>query len=605
MAKKPLVSLLLLFYNQEDFVEDAVKGALSQDYDNCEVILSDDCSTDNTFQKIKEIVKNYSGNKKLIINRNDNNLGLIKHINKCLFELSKGEIICLTGGDDVSLETRVTDTVDYFQSNPNLTALTMSYYIIDKVGNITGKRQINADETIKVSNKKYLTSDSMMWGLCGLAFSRIVLDIFGKLNDDCQTEDSVLRFRSILIGDVLTSAKFGLRYRVHGSNISHVSRIFKLKTLPISKQYERDLTVAKQYIESHIYHILKYKIKHYKRYRNLSEKISLTNIFIGKGIVFVFRLFSVWFYKFKVSWIEKSIMKIFKIRLLQIYNLLYFIINRNKILVIAGWMQSKGSKVLSNNFGDDINYALVSFLSGGQKVINLDGNVLFGNKINTVKYACIGSIVDTGFLDKNTIIWGSGSMFGDIKQFGIPNKVLSVRGVLTRKCFLEMGVDCPEIYGDPALLLPMVYPCKEHKKYKYGLIPHLIDFNLQNVKDFQEKYKDCVKVIDLHEYDDWREIVRQICQCEYVMSSSLHGLIVSDAYNIPNIWIKLSNNVAGGYFKYHDYFSAVNRNQKAPVNLMNKAIDPEIIMTEYKYEPIVIDREKLLDVCPFKKNNYA
>ena len=58
-SNKPLVSLVIAFYNQENFVEDAVKGALSQTYDNLEIILSDDCSTDKTFEVIRKCTRDY------------------------------------------------------------------------------------------------------------------------------------------------------------------------------------------------------------------------------------------------------------------------------------------------------------------------------------------------------------------------------------------------------------------------------------------------------------------------------------------------------------------------------------------------------------------
>ena len=264
-------------------------------------------------------------------------------------------------------------------------------------------------------------------------------------------------------------------------------------------------------------------------------------------------------------------------------------------------MKSFGNKIIPGNFGDDINYALVKYLSNNKYVINIRRNILFEKKLNILNYACIGSIIDT-YLNKNTIVWGSGSMEGKIENAEKPLKICSVRGPLTRQVLLKNGIDCPENYGDPALLLPMIFPCKQEKKYKYGLIPHICDYKLPNISIFREKYKESAIIIDLKNYVDWHDIVIQINQCEYIISSSLHGLIISDAYGIPNIWIKLSNNIIGGNFKFLDYFASVNREQKKPVDLVNKPIIAEDVIKQYQYHPITFDTDTILKSCPFYHN---
>ena len=84
----PLVTFLLIAYNQEKYIEDACLAALSQKYNFMEIIFSDDCSTDNTYKIMEGIVRRYTGPHKIILNRNDVNLGLIKHINKTCIILS-------------------------------------------------------------------------------------------------------------------------------------------------------------------------------------------------------------------------------------------------------------------------------------------------------------------------------------------------------------------------------------------------------------------------------------------------------------------------------------------------------------------------------------
>ena len=99
----PLVSLCILTYNQERYIRETVEGTLSQDYQNLEIIISDDNSTDSTFQIIKEISDCYLGPHRLIINQNNSNLGIVEHVNKVIFDLSHGAYIMLSGGDDVCM----------------------------------------------------------------------------------------------------------------------------------------------------------------------------------------------------------------------------------------------------------------------------------------------------------------------------------------------------------------------------------------------------------------------------------------------------------------------------------------------------------------------
>ena len=78
-TQKELISFFALTYNQEKYIEDSLKGLFSQTYSPLEIIISDDCSTDKTFEIIQKFVSEYKGPNKVIINRNEKNLGLIKH----------------------------------------------------------------------------------------------------------------------------------------------------------------------------------------------------------------------------------------------------------------------------------------------------------------------------------------------------------------------------------------------------------------------------------------------------------------------------------------------------------------------------------------------
>ena len=88
----PLVTFALFAYNQEKYIREAVEAALAQDYPNLEIILSDDCSTDRTFEVIQNIVSKYKGRHRVIHNRNQSNLGISRHLNMA-FSMVSGDFV--------------------------------------------------------------------------------------------------------------------------------------------------------------------------------------------------------------------------------------------------------------------------------------------------------------------------------------------------------------------------------------------------------------------------------------------------------------------------------------------------------------------------------
>ena len=87
--------------------------------------------------------------------------------------------------------------------------------------------------------------------------------------------------------------------------------------------------------------------------------------------------------------------------------------------------------------------------------------------------------------------------------------------------------------GDPGLLINKVFPKKEFKKYHYGLIPHFVDKNLNIVKELSLSLKNSV-IIDITSKPN--EVVKKIKNCDFILSSCLHGLVAADSFKIPSIW---------------------------------------------------------------------
>src|SRR4051812_14586565 len=118
-SHKPLLSFCLVAYNQAAFIRDAVEAALSQTYSPLEIILSDDCSSDVTFEIIREVASAYSGPHLVRVNRTARNCGLCQHVNQ-VAELARGELIIVAAGDDISLPERSQLTLEAWEDSGRL-----------------------------------------------------------------------------------------------------------------------------------------------------------------------------------------------------------------------------------------------------------------------------------------------------------------------------------------------------------------------------------------------------------------------------------------------------------------------------------------------------
>jgi len=99
-----------------------------------------------------------------------------------------------------------------------------------------------------------------------------------------------------------------------------------------------------------------------------------------------------------------------------------------------------------------------------------------------------------------------------------------------------------------------------------------------------------------------KQVIDDICSCERIFSSSLHGLIAADAYGIHSTWIKFSNKIEGNDFKFYDYFESVGRKGESCLRITEDTTIQEVI-NYYREYRIEINIEELVDACPFLKHS--
>jgi len=143
MKDKPLVSIVIPVHNGEEYIKEAIDSCLNQTYENIEIIVVDDKSTDNTLKILQE----YRDSITVIPVEKQNGLGNVLNIG---IRASNGEYIARMDADDVMYPNRIGKQVEYMQEHPNCVAVGGQIDIIDKDGNITGHREYAIeDEDIK------------------------------------------------------------------------------------------------------------------------------------------------------------------------------------------------------------------------------------------------------------------------------------------------------------------------------------------------------------------------------------------------------------------------------------------------------------------------
>ncbi len=167
----------------------------------------------------------------------------------------------------------------------------------------------------------------------------------------------------------------------------------------------------------------------------------------------------------------------------------------------------------------------------------------------------IGSVLQWATIDVD--VWGSGFISATSRLRYPPNEVLAVRGPLSAAMLSrDVNVEC-DVYGDPAILLPLYCVPVGHKVLgRIGLIPHYVDKDKLLKADIA-RHNDAI-VIDV-ETSDIQSFVNQVASCELIVSSSLHGVIIAEAYNIPAIWAEFDDEVVGNGFKFYDYYASTER----------------------------------------------
>lgn len=218
-VEPPRVSLIILSYNQEQFIDDAVLGALAQNYPNLEIVMSDDNSTDTTFNKLRDHAENYKGRHKLLVNQEPGGRGILAHLYAAV-ALSSGELIVVGAGDDVSYPTRVSTLVERWQA-AGAVALSSGFDRVDQYGKLLERVPIHSageyDPAVYFFHRAFIHISG-----ASAAYDRRVFDAVRLPAEAIMGEDYffslVMGLRSRLVERLSEPL---IAYRSHQGSISH------------------------------------------------------------------------------------------------------------------------------------------------------------------------------------------------------------------------------------------------------------------------------------------------------------------------------------------------------------------------------------------------
>ncbi len=250
---------------------------------------------------------------------------------------------------------------------------------------------------------------------------------------------------------------------------------------------------------------------------------------------------------------------------------------RNKFLKIARAV-SHGNKPSDSlpifwhvgvpNFGDDINPWFFNLICGSKVKLTTDQS--------QPHFLGVGSLLDR--VSDRSVVLGSGMLDPIVKRHGRTGAhFASIRGELTAE---EMRCGDDVLRGDPLVLSNLVFDIPKTRKYRLGIIPHVRSYD-----DYAKRINGRIKLIDPSRHP--LAVIKDIASCDMIASQSLHGLIVADAFDIPNIWLEPSAGMEGGQFKFRDYFTTLDRDKEAMQLQDVMFMDPDQLpyeVAKYRYD---------------------
>lgn len=574
-----LISVVMCVYNtKEEYLIEAVKSILNQTYQNLELIIVDDASSNDLY------TSPLFNDKKISIVRNEKNKGPSYSRNLGI-DLARGSYIAFMDSDDISSLDRLEKQYSFLELNKDYVAVSSWYR---EFQNRSRDIRISIDDfdyykcCLFFKNNPPLNCSALM---CRSEVLKVVkLDEKIRFGEDwklwvqlCEygklyNIKEILSFYRIHESGLTSRHKRGERINENNGSISARSYVLNRLGLELSPLEDESLylTSLSRRIKPKIVRGALDKLISANEKAHYYDEVSLKRKCDEIWVKYVKCLWNPFLLMSGLRIKGGHILGIKRKQILCFFKKIFIRKTKNTLkkylaehrhlpkfnnVSLYYW-----SKV--DNFGDYLSLVIFNYFT---LQINENKNnhigLLFG----------LGSILN--LLSVDTTIWGSGFRSAqdadDIKE-KIRNLKLDfrlVRGPLTRDKVLELGFECPKLYGDPALLMPIIYkPQIVKPSNNFLIIAHYIDYETLS----KTSYSDFLINAGTNDY---KYIIHKILQSKKVISSSLHGIILAEAYGIPAVLLNINKEL--DLFKYKDYYLSTNRSNIPVAHSIEEAINME------------------------------
>lgn len=217
MHSSPLVSISIITYNQKEYLKDCIESILIQNYDNIEIVIADDCSTDGSQELLNIYKERYPD--KFVLKLAKKNRGITKNSNAAHFACS-GKYIFIMGGDDLMLPNKIAKQVEFMENNPECSVCYHNLDVFDNSSNKTLYLMNNKSNSFE-GYLKEVVSKGVFNGACSTVVRRDKSPVHGYderlpiVSDWLYTMETLANGGKIRYIDEVLG-----RYRRHDNNIS-------------------------------------------------------------------------------------------------------------------------------------------------------------------------------------------------------------------------------------------------------------------------------------------------------------------------------------------------------------------------------------------------